>query len=211
MTEEIWKSVNEVKYKLNLEMEEGKDYQISNRGNYRIVSVDGKIEPGHITISESQATITVGKKQVLFHRLVALLFLENDDPQTNTVVIYKDGDHRNNDVRNLAWVSVSERNERRYINQTSTKNIRCIDEDKIFASATSASLYYGIPIDLIKNSIKKNSICFGHRFEYPKENLAGKVLYLSARKAKSLSSMLKDMKELREHFDEVHVNIAVEG
>lgn len=204
MIEEIWKSVSEVKDKFHLALDDDKDYQISNLGNFRIVDSEGNIKDGHITISESQASVTIGKRQILLHRLVALLFLENGNPEVNTVVIYKDGDHTNNNAENLAWVSTSERNERRYINQRSTKNVRCVDEDKTFASSTAASLYYNIPTDVIKHAIYQHSICFGHTFEYA-ENCTGSVLYLSIRKAKSLSSMLKDPKELRPYFDEIHI------
>lgn len=206
MVEEIWKSVSEVKDVLGLELDESKDYQVSNLGGFRVVDSEGNIEDGHITISESQASVSVGKKQVLFHRLLALLFLENDDPSTKTVVIYKDGDHTHNEVSNLAWVSVSERNERRYINQTSTQNVRCIDDNKVFASVTSAALYYAIPVDIIKDAIQRNVVCFGHSFEYFEGSSNKVALYLSTRKAKSLSSMLEDMSQLRDYFEEVHIS-----
>ena len=204
MQSEIWKSVKEVADKLELDIDDSRDYQISNRGNFRILDAEENIHEGHITISESQASVTIGKKQVLFHRLVALLFLENDDPETKTVVIYKDGDHTNNDVDNLMWVSVSERNERRYIRLKSTLNIRCIDEEKIFASLSSASLYYAIPLDLIRNAANNQTLCFGHKFEYYKAVTSkDTVLYLSTRKAKSLSIMLEDINELKSHFSEI--------
>ena len=57
---------------------------------------DETLEEGHITLSDSQASITINKKQILFHRLIALLFVENDDPENNNVVIYLDGDITNN-------------------------------------------------------------------------------------------------------------------
>lgn len=201
---ETWKSVSEVKDKFHLILDDDKDYQVSNLGNFRIVDSEGNVKNGHITISESQASVTIGKRQILLHRLVALLFLKNDNPELNTVVIYKDGDHTNNCAENLLWVSASERNERRYIHQRSTKNIRCIDEDRTFASSTSASLYYNIPTDIIKNAIYHQSVCFGHKFEYADKS-TGSILYLSIRKAKSLSSMLKDPKELRSYFEEIRI------
>lgn len=203
--EEIWKSVSEVADILELELEEGKDYQISNLGNFRVEDSEGNIEEGHITYSDSQATITVGKRQVLLHRLVALLFVPNDDPETNTVVIYLDGNHRNNCADNLTWLSVSERNERRYHNQSSTTIVRCKDEDKLFVSATSASLYYGIAVDIIKYSIMNRTPCFGHVFDYADEVSNGTALYLSTRKAKSLSTMLKDREELKQHFNSIQL------
>ena len=206
MSSEIWKSLSELKGKIDVNFDElKKDYQVSNLGNFRTVNSEGEIEEGHITISESQATITVGKKQLLLHRVVALLFIENEDPDDKTIVIYLDNDHTNNRVDNLAWVSISERNERRYINQHSTKNIRCIDEDKVFASANSAALYYGVPVDIIRYSIGTKTACFKHSFEYCGESKGKVALYLSTRRAKSLSNMLDNIAELRNHFIEVQL------
>ena len=142
---------------------------------------------------------------MLLHRLVALLFVPNDDPETNTVVVYLDGNHRNNCADNLAWLSVSERNERRYHNQSSTTIVRCKDEDKLFVSVTSASLYYGIAVDIIKYSIMNRTPCFGHVFDYADGVSNGTALYLSTRKAKSLSTMLKDREELKQHFDSIQI------
>jgi hypothetical protein len=54
--EEVWKSVSEIADTLEIELESGKDYQISNFGNFRIEDSEGNIEEGHITYSDSQAT-----------------------------------------------------------------------------------------------------------------------------------------------------------
>lgn len=42
------------------------------------------------------------------HRLLAELFLENDDPEHKTVVHHKDGCTQNNNLENLEWVSQKE-------------------------------------------------------------------------------------------------------
>lgn len=202
--EETWKSVSLILNELDAESLSGKDYQISNLGNFRILNSDGSIEPGHITYSDSQASVSIGKKQRLLHRIVAMLFVENEDPDINTVVIHIDGNHRNNRADNLKWVSVSERNERRYVNQAAVVILRCIDEDKVFVSVSSASLYYAIPVDIIRNSIINKEPCFGHEFEYISAS-DQPALYLSTRKAKSLSSMLNNIEELRAYFNEVTV------
>ena len=200
---EIWKSTLEVADLLGLELDKDKEYLISNLGNFKIKYLDGRLEEGHITYSDTQSTVTIGKRQVLLHRLVALLFVPNNDPEVNTVVIYLDGNHRNNCADNLMWVSVSERNERRYHNQASTVIVKCEDEDKLFISATSAALYYGIAVDLIRYSIMHESKCFGHKFSYV-ENASGEsALYLSIREAKSLSSVLEDIEDLKSHFNSI--------
>lgn len=50
-----------------------------------------------------------GKETFIFkHRLLAELFLENDDPENKTVVHHKDGCTQNNELNNLEWVSQKE-------------------------------------------------------------------------------------------------------
>lgn len=43
------------------------------------------------------------RKTFRVHRLVALSFLENDNPEINTEVHHKDGNTLNNNVENLEW------------------------------------------------------------------------------------------------------------
>ena len=67
---EDWKSISEVKDILGLELEGKKDYQVSNLGHYRIENLeDYTIEEGHITFSDTQASITINKKfnQIKFY------------------------------------------------------------------------------------------------------------------------------------------------
>lgn len=55
-------------------------------------------------------TLKIDGKDISFskHRLLAELFLENDDPEHKTVVHHKDGCTQNNNLNNLEWVSQKE-------------------------------------------------------------------------------------------------------
>ena len=52
---------------------------------------------------------------VQFHRLIALCFLPNDEPQAKICVDHIDGDKLNYNLSNLEWVTNSENQRRRYI------------------------------------------------------------------------------------------------
>lgn len=53
-------------------------------------------------------TINGKETSVFKHRLLAEMFLENDDPKNKTMVHHKDGCAQNNNLNNLEWVSQKE-------------------------------------------------------------------------------------------------------
>lgn len=70
------------------------------------------------------------KKRLYAHRLVAIAYIENDNPLA-TEVNHKDGNKLNNHVNNLEWVTPSE-NQRHAVNSglKESKKIYCFNEDK---------------------------------------------------------------------------------
>lgn len=87
-------------------------YKISNIG--RVMNHKGRITEGH-NKPNSYKWVSVYPKQYLLHRLVAIIFIENDDPEKKTLVNHKDGDKTNSKASNLEWVSPSENSIHAYI------------------------------------------------------------------------------------------------
>lgn len=72
-----------------------------------------------------------GKEISVFkHRLLAQMFLKNDDPKNKTIVHHKDGNTQNNELDNLEWVSQKE-NCNKKINPIQHKITQMLTEDEI--------------------------------------------------------------------------------
>lgn len=101
------------------------DYEISNHGNIRSLERTKKFKNGRIVhFSPKKKTQRIhpgngflmtdlidnsGKKKTIYpHKLVASVFIKNDRPRKNKVVIHLDGNLKNNKVENLKWASYSE-------------------------------------------------------------------------------------------------------
>lgn len=87
-----------------VEIEEGKQIKVSNRGNV-MNPVTGEIINQHkATIGYMQ--VNIFNKQLYIHRLVAEAFIPN--PDNKKQVNHKDADKTNNNVENLEWVTQKE-------------------------------------------------------------------------------------------------------
>ncbi len=102
LTDEIWREIPAC---------DGK-YHISNYGRIKsfcLNGITGKIvKPGNIKGYKSINLKVEGcKKTLLVHKLVAEIFIPNDDAN-KTVVCHKDFNKLNNQVSNLIWLSREE-------------------------------------------------------------------------------------------------------
>ncbi len=101
------------------------DYEISSLGNIRSLERTKKYKNGRIVhFSSKEKTQRIhpgngflmtdliansGKKKTMYpHKLVASMFIKNERPRKNKVVIHLDGNLQNNKVENLKWSSYSE-------------------------------------------------------------------------------------------------------
>lgn len=100
----------------NLKCINASNYCITKNGELYSLRVNSLMN-GWITHGYRKYSITFddgSHKEMLAHRLVALAFIENDDPLNKTFVNHIDGDKLNNNISNLEWVTPSENNQHAY-------------------------------------------------------------------------------------------------
>lgn len=96
------------------------DMKVSNYG--RIMNHKGRISIGHTKKNDTRRSFNLSrtingktiKVNISCNRIVALVFLENDDPENKTQVDHKDGNPSNDCLSNLEWVTPKENMRRRY-------------------------------------------------------------------------------------------------
>ena len=84
------------------------DYEISTQYDDKYKYPIRKISSGkymHEFINSGYYRLRIGSKYVKKHRMIALQWIENDSPDTNTVVDHKDRNKLNNHISNLRWVT----------------------------------------------------------------------------------------------------------
>lgn len=163
-------------------------YEVSNYG--RVRNKKQKLKRSSIK-ENGYMTVILWKnnkeKNFYVHRLVATMFIENDNPIEKTQVNHKDFNRQNNSVENLEWVSHKENmqhafnadeehgNERRHrISETvkgsknpNSKKVLCIETEQIFNSMKEASEWIGVSYTNISNCCNgKQKTCGGYHWRY---------------------------------------------
>ena len=149
---EIWKKL---KYK-KLE-----DYLISNMGRIYSLSVK-KILKGSTNGDNHYLRMRLfdrdgNRENIAVHRMVALIFIKNNDPKNKNEVNHIDGNQMNNKVSNLEWVSRSENMQHVADMRLKSKNIRiCMLDSKSLKILKIFRTKIAIKNKLILNTIYRN-------------------------------------------------------
>jgi hypothetical protein len=174
--EEQWKDIEVYGIKFN--------YSVSNHGKIKNNQTkqilqqslrDGYKSVHLSTIINNERT----EKACKIHRLVALMFVENNDPANKTVVNHIDGNKFNNHCKNLEWVSIKENNQHAIDNGltkiTKRRVTQCDldgNEIAIFESLDAAKKATGIDdggiVKVCKGRLKTTG---GFKWKYTDENL----------------------------------------
>jgi hypothetical protein len=117
---EIWKP-----------MPDFEKYEISNMGNIRNIFTK-RNHKLHIKNGYYYCYFTDNGKMRAFrvHRIIAKLFVENSDPELNTIVNHIDGNRLNNHYKNLEWTTIAGNNQHAADNNLTGKTKRRISQYK---------------------------------------------------------------------------------
>ena len=162
--DEIWKVINPDF------INESQNYQVSNYG--RIKTSRNRISEGHKADGNGYIYIRIQDKKYGIHRLVAYMFIENDDPENKIIVHHKDDNPSNNHMSNLEWTTSSQNTQYSadtgklskckkkiiqynipYLNE---KGFIIMEKIKEFESTISASKELNITRTLITNNLCNN-------------------------------------------------------
>lgn len=124
-----------------------------------------QISTGSINNGYIRYNLVIDGEPVSFskHRLLAELFIENDDPENKKVVHHKDGYPQNNDLSNLEWVSQAE-NMAKKINPPEHKITTELTEEEITAEVWAPFRDYNYEVSNMgrkRRKSDKKGVTFG--------------------------------------------------
>ncbi|ADO18082.1 putative HNH endonuclease [Acanthamoeba castellanii mimivirus] len=171
---EIWKEIP---------IEGFEKYMVSNFGNVKNINTDKILSQsnrgGYFSVYLKPKDIDAQQKKI--HRLVALTFVKNKDPENKKVVNHINGDKLDNRAENLEWVTASENVQHAVDNNliTMTKraviqcNLKTGKKIKEFESVTDASNETGISTGHICDAANgKWKQAGGYAWKYSKKDSA---------------------------------------
>ena len=158
-------------------------YQVSNYGEVRNKKdnyiMQQNPRDGYKSVCLTYYDNNIRKeKHLKVHRLVALMFIQNDNPAIKTVANHIDGDKYNNHWKNLEWVSTKENNQHAIdmgLTKITKRRVTQYDlngnEIKVFESLDAAKKATGVDDGGIVKACKgKLKTCGGFKWKYTDEN-----------------------------------------
>ena len=155
------------------------NYEVSNFGRVRSLNYNG--ERGRIKVLKARDNGTGYLNVVLYknkkpkrfyvHRLVALMFIENDDPTVKTDVNHKDENKSNNAVDNLEWCdrkyNIHHGTRTKRVSKKLSKRVRCIETGIIYESCHDVERKTGLSYKNISSCCNgKRKTVSGFHWEY---------------------------------------------